>query len=146
MITSFGIVSIGTAFVKSYAGLLVIRVFLGLAEGGTLVCDIGWRIRDLCANLYQSGLTYILSRVSTRIAIFHSCFFLRLDVVLSSLRTGTSHRLFRRRFPISGWRMYVGLLAILCIEVTLSRSRRITCVRSSLPARFWYRKIMEEGE
>jgi MFS family permease len=39
MITSFGIISIGTAFVKSYAGLIVTRVFLGLAEGGTLVGD-----------------------------------------------------------------------------------------------------------
>lgn len=37
MITSFGIVSIGTAFVKSYTGLIITRVFLGIAEGGTLV-------------------------------------------------------------------------------------------------------------
>ncbi len=35
--TAFGVVSIGTAFVKSFAGLVVTRVFLGLAEGGTLV-------------------------------------------------------------------------------------------------------------
>jgi MFS family permease len=38
LITSFGAVSIGTAFVTSYSGLIVTRVFLGLAEGGTLVC------------------------------------------------------------------------------------------------------------
>lgn len=37
MITIFGIVSIGTAFVKSYNGLIITRVFLGIAEGGTLV-------------------------------------------------------------------------------------------------------------
>ncbi|KAG6831613.1 hypothetical protein H0H87_004675 [Tephrocybe sp. NHM501043] len=37
MITAFGVVSISTAFIKSYAGLIVTRVFLGLAEGGTLV-------------------------------------------------------------------------------------------------------------
>ncbi|GLB41650.1 putative MFS general substrate transporter [Lyophyllum shimeji] len=49
MITAFGIVSIGTAFVKSYTGLIVTRVFLGLAEGGTL-----------------SGLTYMLSRYYRR--------------------------------------------------------------------------------
>ncbi|KAG6908884.1 hypothetical protein DXG01_002862 [Tephrocybe rancida] len=36
MITVFGIVSIGTAFVQSYTGLIITRVFLGLAEGGTL--------------------------------------------------------------------------------------------------------------
>lgn len=49
MITAFGIVSIGTAFVKSYTGLIITRVFLGLAEGGTL-----------------SGLTYMLSRYYRR--------------------------------------------------------------------------------
>lgn len=37
LITSFGVVAIGTAFIKSYTGLIVTRVFLGLAEGGTLV-------------------------------------------------------------------------------------------------------------
>lgn len=37
MVTSFGIVAIGTAFVKSYGGLIATRVFLGIAEGGTLV-------------------------------------------------------------------------------------------------------------
>ncbi|KAF5373342.1 hypothetical protein D9615_007389 [Tricholomella constricta] len=49
MITAFGVVSIGTAFIKSYTGLIVTRVFLGLAEGGTL-----------------SGLTYLLSRYYRR--------------------------------------------------------------------------------
>ncbi|KAG6861464.1 hypothetical protein C0995_016555 [Termitomyces sp. Mi166 len=36
LITIFGVVTITTAFVKSYAGLIVNRMFLGLAEGGTL--------------------------------------------------------------------------------------------------------------
>ncbi|KAK0501584.1 MFS general substrate transporter [Armillaria luteobubalina] len=49
LVTAFGVVSIGTAFVKSYAGLIATRVFLGIAEGGTL-----------------SGLTYILSRYYRR--------------------------------------------------------------------------------
>ncbi|KAF9497084.1 MFS general substrate transporter [Pleurotus eryngii] len=49
MITSFGIVSIGTAFVKSYTGLIITRIFLGIAEGGTL-----------------PGLTYIMSRYYRR--------------------------------------------------------------------------------
>ncbi|KAJ7622953.1 MFS general substrate transporter [Mycena polygramma] len=49
MVTCFGIISIGTAFVKSYSGLIATRVFLGMAEGGTL-----------------SGLTYIISRYYRR--------------------------------------------------------------------------------
>ncbi|KAJ7696510.1 MFS general substrate transporter [Mycena rosella] len=49
MVTCFGIVSIATAFVKSYSGLIATRVFLGMAEGGTL-----------------SGLTYIVSRYYRR--------------------------------------------------------------------------------
>ncbi|EEB90290.1 hypothetical protein MPER_11519 [Moniliophthora perniciosa FA553] len=44
LVTAFGLVSIGTAFVTSYGGLIVTRVFLGIAEGGTL-----------------SGLAYVLS-------------------------------------------------------------------------------------
>ncbi|KAF7308936.1 MFS general substrate transporter [Mycena kentingensis (nom. inval.)] len=36
MILAFGVVSIGTAFVQSYSGLIATRVFLGIAEGGTL--------------------------------------------------------------------------------------------------------------
>ncbi|KAK7025159.1 putative transporter C11D3.18C [Favolaschia claudopus] len=38
MVFCFGIISIATAFVKSYSGLIASRVFLGMAEGGTLVC------------------------------------------------------------------------------------------------------------
>ncbi|KAJ6518943.1 MFS general substrate transporter [Mycena sanguinolenta] len=49
MITCFGIISIATAFVQSYSGLIATRVFLGMAEGGTL-----------------SGLTYIVSRYYRR--------------------------------------------------------------------------------
>ncbi|KAJ7180789.1 MFS general substrate transporter [Mycena filopes] len=49
MVTCFGIISISTAFVKSYSGLIATRVFLGMAEGGTL-----------------SGLTYIISRYYRR--------------------------------------------------------------------------------
>ncbi|KAJ7281366.1 MFS general substrate transporter [Mycena rebaudengoi] len=49
MVTSFGIVSISTAFITSYTGLIITRVFLGMAEGGTL-----------------SGLTYIVSRYYRR--------------------------------------------------------------------------------
>ncbi|KAF9038516.1 MFS general substrate transporter [Panaeolus papilionaceus] len=49
LVFSFGVIALGTAFVKSYAGLVVTRVFLGLAEGGTL-----------------SGLVYCLSRYYRR--------------------------------------------------------------------------------
>ncbi|KAJ7917548.1 MFS general substrate transporter [Mycena leptocephala] len=49
MVTCFGIITISTAFVKSYSGLIATRVFLGIAEGGTL-----------------SGLTYIISRYYRR--------------------------------------------------------------------------------
>ncbi|KAF7308338.1 MFS general substrate transporter [Mycena chlorophos] len=49
MVTLFGIISIGTAFVQSYSGLIATRVFLGIVEGGTL-----------------SGLTYIVSRYYRR--------------------------------------------------------------------------------
>ncbi|ORY76008.1 major facilitator superfamily domain-containing protein [Leucosporidium creatinivorum] len=37
-IVSFGVVSMATAFVKNFAGLVVLRVVLGLAEGGVLPC------------------------------------------------------------------------------------------------------------
>ena len=37
MVTIFGLTTIGTAFVKSYSGLMATRAFLGMAEGGTLV-------------------------------------------------------------------------------------------------------------
>ncbi|RPB04336.1 MFS general substrate transporter [Choiromyces venosus 120613-1] len=36
LIITFGIVSMGTAFVKSFQGLCVARTFLGLVEGGTM--------------------------------------------------------------------------------------------------------------
>ncbi|KIK59579.1 hypothetical protein GYMLUDRAFT_169512 [Collybiopsis luxurians FD-317 M1] len=49
LVFAFGIVSIGTAFIKSYSGLIATRVFLGIAEGGTL-----------------SGLTYLLARYYRR--------------------------------------------------------------------------------
>lgn len=39
---SFGIVSFGSAFVHNYHQLIVTRIFLGLAEGGSLVSFISW--------------------------------------------------------------------------------------------------------
>jgi len=49
MVICFGVATISTAFVGNYAGLIVTRVFLGIAEGGTL-----------------PGLIYILSRYYRR--------------------------------------------------------------------------------
>ncbi|TFK29613.1 MFS general substrate transporter [Coprinopsis marcescibilis] len=57
---AFGVIALGSAFVTSFNGLLITRVFLGLAEGGTL-----------------PGLVYILARyyrrkeLVMRIGIFH---------------------------------------------------------------------------
>ncbi|TFK39755.1 MFS general substrate transporter [Crucibulum laeve] len=49
LVIGFGAVAIGSAFITSYSELLVTRVFLGLAEGGTL-----------------SGLVYVLARYYRR--------------------------------------------------------------------------------
>ncbi|KDQ51940.1 hypothetical protein JAAARDRAFT_198604 [Jaapia argillacea MUCL 33604] len=49
LVTSFGAVSIGSAFVQNKGGLIATRIILGIAEGGTL-----------------SGLAYILSRYYRR--------------------------------------------------------------------------------
>jgi MFS family permease len=48
MVTAFGIISISTAFVTSYSGLIATRVFLGMAEGGTLVRLI--QCTKICAS------------------------------------------------------------------------------------------------
>ncbi|KAG2011917.1 high-affinity nicotinic acid transporter [Coprinopsis cinerea AmutBmut pab1-1] len=49
LVIGFGVVALGSAFVTSYQGLIVTRVFLGLTEGGTL-----------------PGLVYILARYYRR--------------------------------------------------------------------------------
>ncbi|TFK53257.1 MFS general substrate transporter [Heliocybe sulcata] len=49
LITSFGAVSIGSAFMRDFGGLVATRIILGIAEGGTL-----------------SGLTYVVSRYYRR--------------------------------------------------------------------------------
>ncbi|KAK5004262.1 hypothetical protein LTR28_009150 [Elasticomyces elasticus] len=36
LVLAFGVISMCTAFVKSFTGLMVVRAFLGLAEGGTM--------------------------------------------------------------------------------------------------------------
>ncbi|XP_006461471.1 hypothetical protein AGABI2DRAFT_185708 [Agaricus bisporus var. bisporus H97] len=49
LVIAFGAVALGSAFMKTYAHMLVTRVFLGIAEGGTL-----------------AGLVYILARFYRR--------------------------------------------------------------------------------
>ncbi|TFK39756.1 MFS general substrate transporter [Crucibulum laeve] len=49
LVTAFGVVSIGSAFVRNYTDLMITRVFLGIAESGTL-----------------SGLIYIMARYYRR--------------------------------------------------------------------------------
>ncbi|KAF6744579.1 major facilitator superfamily domain-containing protein [Ephemerocybe angulata] len=59
LVVGFGVISMGSAFLTSYTGLIISRVFLGLMEGGTL-----------------SALVYIISRyyrrheVVVRVGIF----------------------------------------------------------------------------
>ncbi|KAL0954013.1 hypothetical protein HGRIS_005169 [Hohenbuehelia grisea] len=60
MVVAFGVCTIGTAFIRSYSGLIATRVFLGIAEGGTL-----------------PGLSYLLSRYYRR-----SEFVLRMGIFL----------------------------------------------------------------
>ncbi|KAI5117896.1 hypothetical protein M0805_001553 [Coniferiporia weirii] len=59
MEASFGIISISTAFVKNYRGLIITRVFLGLTEGGTL-----------CALAYILSRYYRRTELVMRVGIF----------------------------------------------------------------------------
>lgn len=64
---SFGVVSIGTAFIHNFGQLVATRVFLGLAEGGTLVSlksPSSFAIVDMHRNC-KSGLVYIMTRVNS---------------------------------------------------------------------------------
>ncbi len=62
LVIAFGAVALGSAFVRTYKELIVTRVFLGIAEGGTLV---GLRlVADLAVLIGpQAGLVYTLARV-----------------------------------------------------------------------------------
>ena len=62
LVLAFGAVALGSAFMRSYKELIVTRVFLGIAEGGTLV---GPRLTAGLAMLIglQAGLVYTLARV-----------------------------------------------------------------------------------
>lgn len=64
LVASFGIISFGTAFIHTFRQLIAIRILLGLAEGGLLVSQT--MPHQSTPNLApsQSGLVYILSRVS----------------------------------------------------------------------------------
>lgn len=53
-VIAFGAVSLGSAFIHTYTQLIVTRVFLGIAEGGTLVRI---RIYDL---MFRPNVGYTL--------------------------------------------------------------------------------------
>lgn len=67
LVIAFGAVALGSAFMKTYAELIVTRVFLGLAEGGTL-----------------AGLVYCLARFyRRRELVIRMGFFFGLSPVLA---------------------------------------------------------------
>ncbi|KAG2001981.1 high-affinity nicotinic acid transporter [Coprinopsis cinerea AmutBmut pab1-1] len=59
LVVAFGLVALGSAFMTSYAGLIVTRVFLGLSEGGTL-----------CGLVYTLSQFYRRHELVLRIGIF----------------------------------------------------------------------------
>ncbi|KAJ7504247.1 MFS general substrate transporter [Mycena galericulata] len=123
MVTCFGIISISTAFVKSYSGLIANRVFLGMAEGGTL-----------------SGLTYILSRyyrrteLVVRIGIFFGVSAPLAGAFGGLLASGLLHvgdigtvKSWRKIFLIEGIiTTGVGLLCFIIIPTDPQRTRMLT--------------------
>jgi MFS family permease len=40
LVIGFGVVSLASAFLRNFTGLIISRIFLGLTEGGTLVSNI----------------------------------------------------------------------------------------------------------
>ncbi|KAH6892782.1 major facilitator superfamily domain-containing protein [Coprinopsis sp. MPI-PUGE-AT-0042] len=56
LVVAFGLVSVFSAFVTNYAGLIVTRVFLGLAEGGTLSALVAPSLAGGFGGLLASGL------------------------------------------------------------------------------------------
>lgn len=48
LVIAFGAVALGSAFMKTYGQMIVTRVFLGIAEGGTLV-SFAWSEASLAA-------------------------------------------------------------------------------------------------
>ncbi|KAJ7334300.1 MFS general substrate transporter [Mycena albidolilacea] len=123
MVTCFGVVSIATAFVKSYSGLIATRVFLGMAEGGTL-----------------SGLTYIISRyyrrteLVMRIGIFFGVSAPLAGAFGGLLASGLLHvgdigsvKSWRKIFLIEGiMTTGIGLLCFIIIPTDPERTRMLT--------------------
>ncbi|KAJ7105461.1 MFS general substrate transporter [Mycena crocata] len=129
MVTVFGIVSISTAFVHSYSGLITTRVFLGMAEGGTL-----------------SGLTYLLSRyyrrteLVMRIGIFFGVSAPLAGAFGGLLASGLLHvgdigtvKSWRKIFLIEGiMTTGIGLLCFVIIPTDPQRTRMLSAEEKSL--------------
>ncbi|KAJ6581668.1 MFS general substrate transporter [Mycena capillaripes] len=129
MVTCFGIVSIATAFVKSYSGLIATRVFLGMAEGGTL-----------------SGLTYIISRyyrrkeLVMRIGIFFGVSAPLAGAFGGLLASGLLHvgdigsvKSWRKIFLIEGIiTTAIGLLCFIIIPTDPQHTRMLTTEEKAL--------------
>ncbi|KAJ6498298.1 MFS general substrate transporter [Mycena vulgaris] len=129
MVTLFGIVSISTAFVTSYSGLIATRVFLGIAEGGTL-----------------SGLTYIVSRyyrrteLVMRIGIFFGVSAPLAGAFGGLLASGLLHigdigsvKSWRKIFLVEGIiTTGIGLLCFVIIPTDPQRTRMLTAEEKAL--------------
>ena len=87
----FGVVTIGTAFIQNFGGLVATRIMLGVSEGGLL-----------------PGIAYLLSRYYRRQElIFRIGFFLALSPSLSGAFGGLLATAFLKvpdAGPIYGWR------------------------------------------
>lgn len=74
---SFGVVSIGTAFVKSFSSLCIARAFLGIAEGGTMPVSPPPPL-PRCLQYFRCKYIYVLFQ---GIAFFLSCFYKRHELL-----------------------------------------------------------------
>ncbi|KAF8892196.1 MFS general substrate transporter [Infundibulicybe gibba] len=122
LVIAFGIIALFTAFVTSYAGLIITRIFLGFAEGGTL-----------------SGLTYIMARYYRRSElVFRLVFFMGVSAPLAgafggllasgllSIRDFGSIKSWRKIFLVEGIiTTGFGLLCMIIIPADPQTSRML---------------------
>ncbi|KAF5351232.1 hypothetical protein D9756_008302 [Leucocoprinus leucothites] len=107
LVIGFGAVAIGSAFMKTYAELIVTRVFLGIAEGGTL-----------------AGLVYSLARFYRRKElVIRMAFFYGLSGSLAGAFGGllASGLLVVDDFgPIKGWRKIFFIEGIITLGIGIA--------------------------
>jgi MFS family permease len=120
--TLWGVIGMSMGFVKSYTGLLVVRAFLGAAEGGLLPGIV----------LYLS-MMYRRSEIGIRLGLIYSAASLS-GAFGGLLATGLYH--IGNRGGQAGWRwimiiegiltVLVGLLAIVILPSTVDKARFFT--------------------